>query len=82
MSRCPFSGVELRGQAHPQNFRFIEISGEIPENPGMEVFTRLYALELSDFFLRKKQHFWSSASVRIAEHEKIQLPLSGKCSMV
>ena len=63
MSRCPFSGVELRGQAYPQNFRFIEISGEIPENPGTEVFTRLYALELSEFFLRKKSNIFGPVQV-------------------
>ena len=70
LSRCPFNGVELRGQVHLQKFWFIENSGEIPENSGTEVSTRLFTIELSDFFLRKKQHFWSSASVRIAEHEK------------
>jgi len=81
MSRCPISGVELRLQVHPQKFWFVENCGEIPENPGTEVSTRLYTIELSDFFIRKK-HFWSSASVSIAEHEKLQLSLSGKCSMV
>ena len=70
MSLYPFSGVELRGQVHPQKFWFVEISGEIPENSGTEVSTRLLTIALSDIFLRKKQHFWSSASVRIAEHEK------------
>ena len=57
MSRCPFSGVELKGQAHPQKFRFVKNSGEISENPGTEVLTRLYTIELSDFFLRKKTTF-------------------------
>jgi len=70
MSRCPFSGVELRGQVHLQKFWFVENSGEIPEISGTEVSTRLFTIELSDFFSEKKQHFWSSASVRIAEHEK------------
>jgi len=70
MSRCPFSGVELRGQVNPQKFWFIGKSGEIPENPGTEVSTRLYNVEVSDFFIRKKQHFQSSASVRIAAHKK------------
>jgi len=69
MSGCPFSGVELRGQVHPQKFCFDENSGEIPENSGAEVPTRFFTIELSDFFIRKKQQVWSSASVRIAEHE-------------
>ena len=68
MSHCPFSRAE--GESAPQKFWFVENSGEIPENSGTEVSTRLFTIELSDFFLRKKQHFWSSASVRIAEHEK------------
>ena len=55
---------------HPQKFWFVENSGEIPENSGTEVSTRLFTIELSDFFLRKKNFFLSSASVRIAEHEK------------
>ena len=57
MSLCPFSGVELRGQVHPQKFCFVENSGEIPENSGTEVSTRLFSVELSDFFLRKKTTF-------------------------
>jgi len=69
MSRCPFSGVELRGQVYLQKFRFVENLSEIPENSGTEVSTRLFTIKLSDFFLRKK-NFWSSASVRTAEHEK------------
>jgi len=43
--------------------------GENPENSGTEVSTHLLTIELSDFFLRKKQ-FWSNASVRLAEHDK------------
>ena len=69
MSRCPFSGAELRVWMHPQKFWFVENSGEISENSGTEVSTRLFTIELSDFFIREK-HFWSSASVRMAEHEK------------
>ena len=69
MSRCPFSGVELRGQVHLKEFWFVENSGEILENSGTEVTTRLFTIGLSDFFLRKKQRFWSSASALIAEHE-------------
>ena len=57
MSRCPFSGVELRGQVHPQKFWFVEISGEIPENSGAEVSTRLFTIALSDIFLRKNNIF-------------------------
>jgi len=68
MSRYPFSGVELRGQVHTQKYWFVENSGEIPENSGTEVSTPLFTIELSDFF--SKKHFWSSASVRLAEHEK------------
>jgi len=69
MSSCPFSGAKLRGKVHSQKFWFVENSGEIPENSGTKVSTRLFTIELSDFFIRKK-HFLSSASVRIAEHEK------------
>ena len=57
MSRCPFGGVELRGQVHPQKFWFVENSGEIPENSGPEVLTHMFTIELSDFFLRKKTTF-------------------------
>jgi len=53
MSRYPFSGVELKGQVHPQKFLFFENSGEIPENSGTEVSTPLFTTELSDFFLQK-----------------------------
>jgi len=42
---------------HPQKFCFVENSGEIPENSGTEVSTRLFSVELSDFFLRKKTTF-------------------------
>ena len=69
MSRYPFSGVELKGQEHPKKFLFVEISVKISENSGTEVSTPLFTIELSDFFIRKKQQVWSSASVRIAEHE-------------
>jgi len=41
-----------------------------PENSGTEVATRLFTIELSDFFLREKQHFCLSASMRLAEHKK------------
>jgi len=44
-----FSGVELRGQVHPQKFIFVEL--KIPENSGTEVSTPLFTFELSDFFL-------------------------------
>jgi len=50
LSRCPFSGVELRGQEHPKKFWF-------DENSGTEVSTRLFTTELSDFFLRRKTTF-------------------------
>jgi len=70
MLRCPFSGVVLREQVHSHKSWFVENSGEIPENSGTEVSTRLFTIELSDFFLREKQHFWLSASVPLAEHEK------------
>ena len=55
---------------HLQKFWFVENSGEIPENSGTEVSTRLFTIELSDFFSEKNYIFWSSASVHIAEHEK------------
>jgi len=79
--RCPFSGVELRGKVHPQKFWFVKNSGEIPEKSGTEVSTRLFTVELSDFFLQKTiflvqckcAHSWAW---------KIRLSLSGKCSMV
>ena len=55
MSRCPFSGVELRGKFTPfLFFLFVENLGEIPEISGTEVSTRLLTIELSDFFLQKK----------------------------
>jgi len=57
------------GQVHPQKFWFVKNSGEIPENSGTEVSIHLFAIDLSEFFPPKKK-FWSSASVRIAEHEK------------
>jgi len=57
MSRYPFSGVELRGQVHPQKFLFVEISVEISENSGTEVSTPLFTIELSDFFLHTKTFF-------------------------
>ena len=57
MSRCPFSGVELRGKVHTQKFWFVENSGEIPENPGTEFSTCLFTIELSDFLLRKNNIF-------------------------
>jgi len=83
MSRCPFSGVELRGQVNPQKLWFVENSSEIPENSGTEVSTRLFTIELSDILLQKKKHFWSSASVRLAEWAwKVQLSPTGRCSMV
>jgi len=69
MSRYPSSGVELRGQVQPQKFWFVEKSGEVTENLCTEVLTPLFTIELSDFFLQKKKHFWSSAIVRLAEHE-------------
>jgi len=57
MSRCPVSGEELRGQAHPQKFWFVENLGKIPENSGTEVSTRLFTIELSDFFSEKNNIF-------------------------
>jgi len=57
MSRYPFSGVELRGQVHPQKFLFVEISVEISKNSGTEVSTPLFTIELSDFFLHTKTFF-------------------------
>jgi len=57
MSRYPFSGVERRGKVHPQKFWFVENSGEISENSGAEVSTRLFTIELSDLFLREKNIF-------------------------
>ena len=69
-SRCPFSGVELRGQVYPQ----VLICRKFGWNSwkcGYRGFDTFVYYWVSDFFLRKKkQHFWSSASVRIAEHEK------------
>ena len=50
------------GASTPQKFWFVE-------NSGTEVSTRLFTVELSDIFLRKKI-FCSSTCVRIAEHEK------------
>jgi len=82
MSRCPFSGAELSGKVHPQKIWFVENSGETPENSGTEVSTRLLTIELSDFFLRKKQHFWSSASVRIAEYEKSSCHFQASVQMI
>jgi len=57
MSRCPFSGVELRGKVHPQKFWFVENLGDLPENSGTEVSTRLFTVELSDFSLQKNNIF-------------------------
>ena len=57
MLRCPFSGVELRGQVNPQKLWFVENSSEIPENSGTEVSTRLFTIELSDILLKKKNIF-------------------------
>ena len=68
MARYPFSSVELRGHVHPQKHWFAENSGEIPENSSAEVSTPSFTIGLSDFF--SKKNVWSSASVRLAEHEK------------
>jgi len=81
ISRCPFSGVELRGKVHPQKFWFVENSGEIPEKSGTEVSTRLFTVELSDFFLQKTT-FLVQCKCAHSWAWKIQLSLSGKCSMV
>jgi len=54
MSRCPFSGVELRGQVHLQKFWFVENLSEIPENSGTEVSTRLFTISYLTFFSEKK----------------------------
>ena len=82
MLRCPFSGVELRGKVHPQKFWFVENSGKIPENSGTEVSTRLFTIELSDFFLWKKTTLLVQCKCAHSWAWKIQLSLSGKCSMV
>jgi len=44
MSRYPFGGVELRGQAHPQNFWLSKISGEIPENSSRNTFVSYWVI--------------------------------------
>jgi len=82
MSRCPFSGVELRGHVHLQKFWFVESSGEIPEISRTEVSTRLFTTELSDFLLRKKTTFLVQCKCAHSWAWKIQLSLWGKCSMV
>ena len=79
MSHCPFSRAE--GESAPQKFWFVENSGEIPENSGTEVSTRLFTIELSGFFLRKKT-FLGQCKCAHRWAWKIQLSLSGKCSMV
>jgi len=82
MSRCPFSGEELRGQVHLKKFWFIENSGEIPENSRTKVSTRLFTIALSDIFLRKKTTYLVQCKCAHSWAWKIQLSLSGKCAMV
>jgi len=75
MSRCPFSGVKLRGQEHPKKFLFVEFSVKISENSGTEVSTPLFNIELPEIFLHEKKYFLSSASMRLTEHEKFSCHL-------
>ena len=63
MSRCPFGGVEQRGQMYSQKFWFVENSGEIPENSGTEVSTIEFTIELSDFFLKKNKNIFGPVLV-------------------
>ena len=63
MSRCPFSGVELRGKAHLQKFDLSKIRVKFLKI--REQRFRHICLLLSYLtFFSKKKHFWSSARVR------------------
>ena len=82
MLRCPFSGVELRGKVHPQKFWFVENSGEIPENSVTEVRHVCLLLSYLTFFSEKKTTRLVQCKCAHSWAWKIQLSLSGKCSMV
>ena len=85
ISSCPHVAIQwcrAEGESAPQKFWFVENLGEIPENSGTEVSTRFFTIELSDFFLRKKTTFFVQRKCAHNWARKIQLSLSGKCSMV
>ena len=64
--RLKSAGEELRGKCTPKSFDLSKIRAKFLQR------FRHVCLLLSylTFFSEKKQDFWSSASVRIAEHEK------------